>query len=77
MYTLTLASALWLEGKGGGSVGVAAAGVLLGWPFSVLATAPLVLHALFFGGVKGFRRVVGIGAATSVGVVVRFRSLLL
>ena len=72
MYGLTLAAALWLEGRPAGSVGVAAAGVLLGWPFSVLATAPLVLHATLFG---GFKTVFGMGAAASLGVLVRFLPL--
>jgi hypothetical protein len=51
MYAITLASALVLLGDWHKSVvAVAAAGVLVGWPFAALAAAPLVLYSLLGGG---------------------------
>ncbi|KAJ7546232.1 hypothetical protein O6H91_08G031300 [Diphasiastrum complanatum] len=63
MYGITLASALLLADELVAAVAVAAFGVLVGWPFSVLATAPLVVYALFFG---KFWKVFLAGAITSI-----------
>lgn len=51
MYAITLASALVLLGDRHKTVvAVAAAGVLVGWPFAALAAAPLVVYSLMGGG---------------------------
>lgn len=51
MYAITLASALILLGEWHKTaVAVAAAGVLVGWPFAALAAAPLVVYSLLVGG---------------------------
>lgn len=51
MYAITLASALVLMGDWHKTVvAVAAAGVLVGWPFAALAAAPLVVFSLLSGG---------------------------
>ena len=51
MYAITLASALVLLGDRHKTVvAVAAAGVLVGWPFAALAAAPLVVYSLSAGG---------------------------
>ncbi|KAG6546793.1 hypothetical protein Mapa_011739 [Marchantia paleacea] len=63
MYTLTLASAALLYRKPGTAVAVGAFGVLVGWPFSVLAAVPVVLYALATG---GFLKVFMAGLTTSV-----------
>lgn len=50
MYAITLASALVLLGDRHKTVvAVAAAGVLVGWPFAALAAAPLVMYSLLGG----------------------------
>ncbi|XP_058095596.1 dol-P-Man:Man(6)GlcNAc(2)-PP-Dol alpha-1,2-mannosyltransferase [Magnolia sinica] len=63
MYAVTLSSALFLLGKPAMAVSVAAAGVLLGWPFSILAVLPLTIYSLVTG---RFIRVFLSGAATSL-----------
>ncbi|KAH9309168.1 hypothetical protein KI387_037079, partial [Taxus chinensis] len=67
MNAITLASAALLLDRPAISVSVAAAGVLLGWPFSILTTVPLVIYALATG---SFKRVFLAGAATSICVMV-------
>ncbi|BBN14555.1 alpha-1,2-mannosyltransferase [Marchantia polymorpha subsp. ruderalis] len=67
MYTLTLSSAALLYRKPGTAVAVGAFGVLVGWPFSVLAFVPVVLYALATG---GFLKVFMAGLSTSVFTVV-------
>lgn len=63
MYALSWATSLLLNGRGPAAVAVAAAGVLLGWPFAALAAAPLVLTAF---GVAGVLPVLVTGAAASL-----------
>ncbi|KAG0576973.1 hypothetical protein KC19_5G122400 [Ceratodon purpureus] len=64
MYAITLASALVLLGDRHKTVvAVAAAGVLIGWPFAALAAAPLVIYSLFGG---GFLRVFLAGLLTTL-----------
>ncbi|KAJ3681870.1 hypothetical protein LUZ60_014443 [Juncus effusus] len=63
MYAVTLASALFLFEKYSSSVAVAAAGVILGWPFSVLVFLPIVFYSLKRG---NFLRVFFSGFVTSV-----------
>ncbi|KAK1321438.1 Dol-P-Man:Man(6)GlcNAc(2)-PP-Dol alpha-1,2-mannosyltransferase [Acorus calamus] len=46
MYAVTLSSALFLLEKYGMAVSVAAAGVILGWPFSVLVALPITFYSL-------------------------------
>eukprot|EP01018_Ginkgo_biloba_P000017 Gb_07978 [translate_table: standard] len=67
MYAITLASAALLLERPALSVSVAAVGVLLGWPFSILAAMPMVIYALATG---SFKRVFFAGAATSICVMV-------
>uniref|UniRef100_A0A0D6R9T7 Mannosyltransferase n=1 Tax=Araucaria cunninghamii TaxID=56994 RepID=A0A0D6R9T7_ARACU len=67
MYAITLASAALFLDSPATSVSVAAVGVLLGWPFSILTAAPLVTYALASG---NFKRVFLAGAATSIFVMV-------
>jgi alpha-1,2-mannosyltransferase len=68
MYAITLASAALLLERPAISVSVAAVGVLLGWPFSILTAVPLVIYALTAG---NFKRVFWSGATTSICVMVR------
>lgn len=49
MYTITLSSALFLQEKYSLAVSVAAAGVILGWPFSVLVFLPITAASLIYG----------------------------
>ncbi|KAL3675053.1 hypothetical protein R1sor_025001 [Riccia sorocarpa] len=63
MYTLTLASAALLYRKPSTAVAVAAFGVLVGWPFSVLAAIPVVLYSLVTG---EFLKVFFAGFSTSI-----------
>ncbi|XP_068664205.1 alpha-1,2-mannosyltransferase ALG9 isoform X2 [Aristolochia californica] len=46
MYSVSLSSALFLLEKPALAVSVAAVGVLLGWPFSILAVLPVTLYSL-------------------------------
>lgn len=66
MYAITLASAALLFERPALSVSVAAIGVLLGWPFSILTAVPLVIYALSTG---NFKRVFWSGAISSIGVM--------
>ena len=67
MYTITLALAAAISGKPHLAVVAAASGVLIGWPFSVLAVAPIVIYCLFTGGII---RTILVGLATCIGILV-------
>lgn len=72
MYAITLASALVLLGDRHKTVvAVAAAGVLVGWPFAALAAAPLVMYSLLSG---GFLSVFLAGLVTTLCTIVSSRS---
>ncbi|CAO2161523.1 unnamed protein product [Urochloa humidicola] len=49
MYAVTLSSALFLLEKYAAAVAVAAAGVILGWPFSILVFLPVTVYSLIRG----------------------------
>ncbi|CAI0377148.1 unnamed protein product [Linum tenue] len=66
MYAMSLSSGLFLLEKPAMAVAVAAIGVLLGWPFSILAFLPLVLFSL----AKRFKLSFFAGAVTSLVLVV-------
>eukprot|EP00268_Persea_americana_P042658 TRINITY_DN426_c1_g1_i5.p1 TRINITY_DN426_c1_g1~~TRINITY_DN426_c1_g1_i5.p1 ORF type:complete len:486 (+),score=74.24 TRINITY_DN426_c1_g1_i5:252-1709(+) len=63
MYAVSLSSALFLLEKPAMAVSVAAAGVILGWPFSILAVLPLTVYSLLG---KRFKLVFLSAAATSL-----------
>lgn len=63
MYAVTLSSALYLLEKPAMAVSIAAAGVILGWPFSILAVLPLTVYSLLSG---RFKQVFISAAATSL-----------
>nr|GEV60224.1 dol-P-Man:Man(6)GlcNAc(2)-PP-Dol alpha-1,2-mannosyltransferase [Tanacetum cinerariifolium] len=46
MYAISLSSALFLFGRHATAVAVAATGVILGWPFSILAFLPVTVYSL-------------------------------
>ncbi|CAI9088795.1 OLC1v1023226C1 [Oldenlandia corymbosa var. corymbosa] len=46
MYAMSLSSALFLFGRHAMAVAVAATGVILGWPFSILAFLPITIYSL-------------------------------
>ncbi|XP_016437319.2 alpha-1,2-mannosyltransferase ALG9 [Nicotiana tabacum] len=62
MYAMSLSSALFLFNKPAMALSVAATGVILGWPFSILAFLPLTIYSL----VKRFKSVFLTGVVTSV-----------
>ncbi|KAL5731184.1 dextrin dextranase [Ranunculus cassubicifolius] len=62
MYAVTLSSGLFLLEKYAMAASVAAAGVILGWPFSILAFLPVTCYCL----IRRFKRVFISAAATSV-----------
>lgn len=66
MYAMSLASALALLERPALAVGVAASGVIIGWPFSVLAFVPVTLFSLHCS----FKQAFLCGAITSVAVLV-------
>ncbi|KAF3326844.1 dol-P-Man:Man(6)GlcNAc(2)-PP-Dol alpha-1,2-mannosyltransferase isoform X1 [Carex littledalei] len=49
MYAVTLSSALFLFEKYAAAVSVASAGVILGWPFSILVVLPVTIFSLMRG----------------------------
>ncbi|XP_010537732.1 PREDICTED: dol-P-Man:Man(6)GlcNAc(2)-PP-Dol alpha-1,2-mannosyltransferase [Tarenaya hassleriana] len=61
MYAMSLSSGLFLLEKHAMAVAVAAVGVILGWPFSILAFLPITIYAL----VKRFKQTFISGAVTS------------
>lgn len=66
MYAMSLSSALYLFEKPAAAVATAATGVILGWPFSVLAFLPLTIFSLK----KRFKHAVLSGVVTSLFVLV-------
>ncbi|KAL4204573.1 hypothetical protein AMTRI_Chr01g132690 [Amborella trichopoda] len=66
MYAVTLSSALFLLDKPALAVPVAAAGVILGWPFSILVVLPVTIYSLISG---RFQQVFLAGLATSLGIL--------
>ncbi|CAA2973815.1 Dol-P-Man:Man(6) c(2)-PP-Dol alpha-1,2-mannosyltransferase [Olea europaea subsp. europaea] len=47
MYAMSFSSALFPFGNLAAAVSIAAAGVILGWPFSILAFLPVTVYSLF------------------------------
>lgn len=66
MYAISLASGFFLLEKYAMAVAVSAAGVILGWPFSILAFLPVVFYSL----ARRFKQAFLAGAATSVTLLV-------
>lgn len=62
MYAMSLSSGLLLLDKPAFAVGVAAAGVILGWPFSFLAFLPVTIYSL----TRRFKQAFLTGAITSL-----------
>ncbi|KAI5411683.1 variant 2, mannosyltransferase [Lathyrus oleraceus] len=62
MYAISLASGLFLLDMHAAAVAVSAIGVILGWPFSILAFLPVTLYSLYIK----FKRAFIAGAVTSV-----------
>ncbi|PSS05865.1 Dol-P-Man:Man(6)GlcNAc(2)-PP-Dol alpha-1,2-mannosyltransferase [Actinidia chinensis var. chinensis] len=62
MYAISLSSALFLFEKPALAVAVAAIGVILGWPFSVLAFLPITIYSL----IRMFKQTFLAGAFTSI-----------
>ncbi|XP_023535248.1 dol-P-Man:Man(6)GlcNAc(2)-PP-Dol alpha-1,2-mannosyltransferase-like [Cucurbita pepo subsp. pepo] len=62
MYAVSLSSGLFLLEKPAPAVAVAAAGVILGWPFSILVFLPVTLYALR----SKFKEAFLAGALTSI-----------
>lgn len=71
MYAVTLSSALFLLEKYALAVSVAAVGVIIGWPFSILVVLPVTVCSLMRG---GFKRVFLSGLLTSVSILVSHAS---
>ncbi|KAL3503128.1 hypothetical protein ACH5RR_037577 [Cinchona calisaya] len=66
MYAMSLSSALFLFEKPAMAVAVAAAGVILGWPFSILAFLPITIYSL----VKRFKQAFLSGLISSLALLV-------
>ncbi|KAL4280533.1 hypothetical protein GQ457_03G024560 [Hibiscus cannabinus] len=66
MYAMSLSSGLFLLDKPAQAVAVAAVGVILGWPFSILAFLPVTLFSLS----KQFKQAFLSGAVTSIALLV-------
>lgn len=66
MYAMSLSSGLFLLDKHAAAVAVAAVGVILGWPFSILAFLPITCYSL----IRRFKRTFLAGAATSLVLLV-------
>ncbi|KAF5948634.1 hypothetical protein HYC85_014591 [Camellia sinensis] len=62
MYAISLSSALFLFEKPAMAVAVAVIGVILGWPFSVLAFFPITIYSL----IRKFKQAFLAGAVTSL-----------
>ncbi|KAF9624573.1 hypothetical protein IFM89_011747 [Coptis chinensis] len=62
MYAVTLSSGLFLLAKPAMATSVAAAGVILGWPFSVMAVLPVTFYCLK----RSVNKVFLLAATTSV-----------
>lgn len=67
MYAISLSSALFLFGRHASAVAVAATGVILGWPFSILAFLPVTVYSLH----RRFKQVFLSGAFISLTLLVR------
>lgn len=66
MYAMSLSSALCLFEKPAAAVAIAATGVILGWPFSVLAFLPVTILSL----ARRFKRAFLSGVVISLTLVV-------
>lgn len=67
MYAISLSSALFLFGMHAMAVAVAATGVILGWPFSILAFLPVTVYSLL----RKFKRAFISGVIMSITILVR------
>lgn len=67
MYAMSLASAFSLFEKPALAVASAATGVILGWPFSILAFLPVTIYSLM----RKFKQAFISGVVTSIGLMVR------
>uniref|UniRef100_A0A9I9DX93 Mannosyltransferase n=1 Tax=Cucumis melo TaxID=3656 RepID=A0A9I9DX93_CUCME len=65
MYAVSLSSGLFLLEKPAPAVAVAAAGVILGWPFSILVFLPVTLYSLR----RKFKEAFLAGALTSIALL--------
>ncbi|KAL5804718.1 hypothetical protein ACOSQ3_031518 [Xanthoceras sorbifolium] len=65
MYAMSLSSGLFLLEKPAMAVAVSAVGVILGWPFSILAFLPVVFYSL----ARRFRQAFLAGAVTSLACI--------
>ncbi|XP_039055647.1 dol-P-Man:Man(6)GlcNAc(2)-PP-Dol alpha-1,2-mannosyltransferase-like isoform X1 [Hibiscus syriacus] len=65
MYSMSLSSGLFLLDKPAQAVAVAAVGVILGWPFSILAFLPVTLFSLS----KQFKQAFLYGTVTSIALL--------
>lgn len=66
MYAMSLSSGLLLLEKPAMAVAVSATGVILGWPFSILAFLPVTFYSLS----RKFKQAFAAGTATSVTLLV-------
>ena len=71
MYAVSLSSGLFLLDKHAMAVSVAAAGVILGWPFSILVFLPVTIYSL----ARRFKLAFIAGAVTSIVVLVSYSLL--
>lgn len=71
MYAVTLSSALFLLEEYALAVSVAAVGVIIGWPFSILVVLPVTVYSMIRG---GFKRVFLSGLLTSLSILVSHAS---
>ncbi|XVF18668.1 hypothetical protein REPUB_Repub11eG0042500 [Reevesia pubescens] len=65
MYAMSLSSGLFLLEKHAWAVAVAAVGVILGWPFSILAFLPVTLYSL----ARQFKQAFLSGVVTSIALL--------
>lgn len=72
MYAISLSAGLFLLEKHAMAVSVAAAGVLLGWPFSILAFLPVTFYSLS----RRFKDAFVSGVVTSTALLVSFAQVL-
>lgn len=66
MYAMSLASAFFLLDKPAMAVATAATGVILGWPFSILAFLPVTIYSL----IRNFKQAFISGVVTSLSLMV-------
>ncbi|KAH7331694.1 hypothetical protein KP509_20G046700 [Ceratopteris richardii] len=67
MYTMTISVAALMSGRPYLATIAAACGVLIGWPFCVLAAVPIVLYAIQMG---GFKRTIVVGILSSMLIII-------